>query len=145
MFSSRELLYQVPDSGLDCKETHFGNFSRGSLILAPAADYHEPESIFLNKILEAVHTNLERDCLLVLPPASPWAVLPILKTRKPERVLVFGLSPSAMGLQAEIPKYAPTFFYGTSWLFSDSLQMVAGSAALKSNLWKALQTLFSAP
>lgn len=136
-----QVFYHAPErSLLDFAE---GGFARRVLVVA-AQEVREPVyREFLLKILAAAQLHLEKDLLLaVLPDAEPVALLPALREKHPEHVLVFGFAPAQLGLHLETVLYRPFAFYGTSLLFSESLAVLEPDKIKKSQLWRALQTMF---
>jgi hypothetical protein len=142
MFSPDELIFIAPERS--AVELATGSFVRRIWVLALA----EPNpvnsnKIFLAKVLVAANLNLEKDTLFAEIPASmPIGFSTDLKTKHPERVLVFGLPPAQLGLTIEAQLYKPLAFYGADWLFADALSILEPDKNKKGQLWSALKQMF---
>lgn len=142
MFSPDELIFIAPERiALDFS---VGGFARQVWVLALA----EPLSAaanrdFLAKVLAASNLNLEKDTLFAEIPASESVSFSTdLQRKKPERVLVFGLSPAQLGLTIEVPLYKSISFYGLEWLFADALSVLEPDKNKKGQLWSVLKQMF---
>lgn len=140
MFSPDELIFNAPERSVS--ELSAGQFARRVWVLALA----EPDisnTEFLTKVLAAAQLNLEKDTLFAeIPSYLPLHFSTDLKRKEPEQVLVFGLTPSQLGLKTEFPLYKPTGFYGVTWLFADALSVLEPDKNRKGQLWSALQQMF---
>lgn len=98
---------------------------------------------FLVKILAAAHINMEKDTLMAeIKGSEAVSLLPVLKEKQPEYILVFGLAPSDVCLSIDAPLYKPFAFYGATWLFAEPLSVLEPDKTRKGLLWRALQQLF---
>ena len=141
MFSERDLIFRVPQQSI--LDLARGGFARQVWVLSAEPEGQAEALDFLTKILAAARLNLEKDTLFVrLPAKTQVSILPALKVKHGEYILVFGLSPSDIGLTVDIPMYHPLPFYGTTFLFADALSSLEPDKALKSKLWQALQQMF---
>ena len=142
MFSPDELIFTAPErTALDFSE---GGFARQVWVLALAEPLSDAANRdFLAKVLAASNLNLEKDTLFAEIPASESVSFSTdLQCKKPERVLVFGLSPAQLGLAIETPLYKPISFYSVKWLFADALSALEPDKNKKSQLWSALKQMF---
>ena len=88
--------------------------------------------------------DLHKDVVLwSLQDGTDFPFLAELKKKAPEQVLVFGFSPAELHLRVAMDKYAPVFFYGTLFLFADSLSQLEPDRDRKMKLWHALKALFN--
>lgn len=141
MFSERDLLFQVPEQSILGRAR--GGFAKLVWVLSAGADNTPGGLDFLSKVLTAARLNLEHDTLYVeVPPHTPVSILPALKEKHGEHILVFGLSPAEIGIVADFPRYVPTPFYGSTFLFADALAVLEPDKVLKGKLWQALQQMF---
>ena len=141
MFSERDLLFHVPQQSI--LDLARGGFARQVWVLAAESAGQAEALDFLTKILAAARLNLEKDTLFVRVPGNTQvSILPAIKEKHGEFILVFGLSPSDIGLKADIPMYYPLHFYGSTFLFADALSSLEPDKTLKSKLWLALQQMF---
>ena len=141
MYSEKDLLFSIPEQSILIKAS--GGFAR-RVFVATLSEDSEPGTIdFLEKILTAAGLKLEKDTLFVqLSETETSSILPVLKDKQAESVLVFGISPKQLGIQAQIPLYQNTPFYGANFLWADKLSALQSDKALKAKLWQALQLMF---
>ncbi len=141
MFSEGDLIFRIPEQSI--LEKARGGFKRLIWVLVAERQGQPDSTGFLSKILTATQLNLEKDTLFVeIPTDKPTSVLPALKEKHGEFVLVFGLSPADIGLKANIPAYQPYLFYGSTFLFADALSVLEPDKTLKGKLWQGLQQMF---
>lgn len=141
MFSERDLLFRIPEHSI--LEGARGGFAKQVWVLSGGAPNQPGALDFLSKVLTAARLNLERDTLFVdVSGHAPLSILPALKEKPGEYILVFGLTPAEIGLAAEIPRYIPYPFYGSTFLFADALATLEPDKVLKGKLWQALQQIF---
>lgn len=118
-----------------------GNAAKGIFICSSDMDV-EVES-FLTKILSAVQLDLNGDVLLLKKTIGNGFSFSSLKEHHPiQKVLVFGLAPSNLGIHINSQKYQPLVIGGTTFLFCDELTSIANNQNLKKSLWVALQGMF---
>lgn len=141
MFSEKDLIFCAPEhSVLDFAA---GGFARRVLVVADAGAERPGSRDFLVKILAASRLNLEQDALFAnLPSGERVRLVPVIKQKHAEYILVFGLQASQLGINAEIPLYQPRQFYGATFLFAESLAVLEPDKNRKGKLWQALQQIF---
>lgn len=141
MFLSNDLLFIAAEKSALFEAE--GGFNRGVMVLALKESNAKANRDFLTKVLLAANLNLDQDALLAEIPANePRSLAPDLKERQPKQVLVFGLSPIQLGLSFEVQAYQPQAFYGSTWLFADSLSALESDKTQKTQLWSALKQMF---
>lgn len=141
MYSNQDLLFIVPDASLSEKPE--GNYAQKVLILMLKEPAFADWRGFLEKLLGAAKINLANDTLLVaLQNKEQLSIAPLLKSKQPDQVLVFGIQPDQMGLYLSVEKYQPIFFSNTNFLFADSLSVLEPDKNLKMKMWTAMKTLF---
>lgn len=141
MFSGNDLLYLIPDVSILNRVK--GGFAKQVAIVV----LKETESIeqvnFLKKVLLAAGLNLENDTLLAkLEAGEQLPVLPLVKIKQAECILVFGCTPNQLGLNLECPLYQLVDFYDTRLLFANKISILEPDTGRKRQLWQALQQLF---
>ena len=141
MFSDRDLIFRAPEHSI--LEFAKGGFAQRILIALRAEPEHPGQLEFLNKVLAAARLNLEKDTLWVeIQADEPVSILPAIKEKHAEHILVFGYKPVHLGIAADIPFYQPQTFYGATFLFADALSVLEPDKAKKGLLWQALQQIF---
>lgn len=141
MFSENDKVYQISEKSL--LDISAGGFAkRVQVVICSEPAY--PETLdFLKKILLAAGLDLDRDTgFAQVSETEEISFLPFFKIKQPVSVLVFGLSPKQLGLNAQIPLYQPTPFYGATFLFSEKLSLLEPDKTRKTNLWQALKQVY---
>ena len=141
MFTPRDLLILAPERSV--LEGAAGQFARRIFILALAEPAAPGNRAFLSRILAAAQLDLERDTLYAEAAAADRvSLLPAIKEKQAEFILVFGRTPAQCGLALELPPYQPTAFYQTNLLFADALSALEPDKTRKGQLWLALKQWF---
>lgn len=125
----------------DILEQCRGNNQKGIFLMYSKEELEQVP--FLSKILAAVQLDLATDVLVLAAKSAPRFSLSDLKQHQTfDKVIIFGFSPSQLGLQLQLQPYQLYTISNTQYLFTDSLETIAASTSLKGQLWKALQLLF---
>lgn len=141
MFVNPSVVYRIPEA--DLLHAAQGGFQKQVLVVAAFEAGETGKVAFLEKILAAVGMDLHKDTLFALVrPNERVCLSTFLRDKQPQAVLVFGLAPAHLGLQAEFAHYQPVRFCGASFLWADALATLEPDKALKGRLWTALQTMF---
>lgn len=141
MYSPDDLVFLTPERSF--LQAAKGAFARKVFVLFLQEPDFPGNRDFLIKILAAAQVNLEKDTFWVETVASSApAPAGAFAQKKPDHVLVFGLTPAQVGLKIEAPLYQPMLFYGVNWLFADPLSVLEPDKQRKGLLWKALQQIF---
>ncbi len=141
MFSKNDKVYKIAAKSL--LEIARGGYSKQVFVVVQSEPEHPGNLEFLKKILLAAGLDFEQDTLYAeVQDAEPRAILPVLKINHPDSVLVFGLSPSQIGLNIQVPLYKPLVFCDTTFLFSEKLSAIEPDKTRKTNLWQALRQMF---
>lgn len=142
MFSEKDLLFSVPESSVATPGA--GLYLKKILILIKSEPHFTGSKVFLEKVLSAVQIDLNQDVYWwSLDSTAQFPFLAELKNRAPEQVLVFGFTPADLHLRAEISLYSPVFFYGSMFLFADSLSQLEPDRDRKTRLWHALKAIYT--
>jgi len=143
MLLSNELLFQAAEKSACASAT--GGFARQLMVMALSEPTAAANRDFLAKVLAAANLDLAQDALLAeILTHEPITIAPDLTIQQPKQVLVFGLSPSQLGLSFEVQPYQPLQFYGSTWLFADKLSVLEPDKQKKGQLWAALKQIFLA-
>ncbi|MEO6759284.1 MAG: hypothetical protein ABIO24_07500 [Saprospiraceae bacterium] len=142
MYSPDDKIILAPDQSIF--DLASGDFARQVLIISRS----EPEAAvnnrnFLTKVLSAVQLSLDRDALFVeLPVGQPVSLVMDVRRKKPQAVLVFGISAPQLGLHLHLSPYQPLDFQQMTLLFADALSDLEQDKEKKGLLWTALKTMF---
>ncbi|MFN0014571.1 MAG: hypothetical protein ACKVU2_08490 [Saprospiraceae bacterium] len=141
MYSESDKVYQIVEKSL--LELCTGGFARRVLVVAQTETDYLGNVDFLKKILLAAGLELERDTLFVqMDPTENGRILPAIRERQADKIVVFGTLPAQLGLNIQIPLYQPVDFNGATFLFSEKLSVIESDKTRKTNLWQALRQLF---
>ncbi len=118
-----------------------GDQGRKVWIVIQAAD-NKPENLdLLRRIFTAIKLDLDKDACLIFAPKD--FVLTRISTPPRDKImLVFGLKPLNLGLNLKYNPYRASVLGQVTYLFSESLAVVASRQESKKQLWTALQNLF---
>ena len=101
----------------------------------------EAQIEFLKKVLGAVKLELNQVRVIHIP-NEKWAWRDLVKHFRPQRVLVFGLSPQDLSMNVEHHHYTSLKIQNCALMFVDKLDVIMPSQSLKRTLWTALQAFF---
>lgn len=134
-------LFVAPEMPLS--ELASGGFSKKIVVCAACELDFAQRKDFLAKIFAAAKLDLGKDAFYAeIPGGEPIALMRFAKAKDADFVLVFGLHPAQMGISADLKKYQPTLFLGTTLLFADKLSTLEPDKELKMKLWNALKIMF---
>jgi len=141
MFSENDKIYKAEPKSL--LEIARGEYTKRVLVVMQEEPAYPGNLEFVKKILGAAGLDLEKDTLFAPVVMSESAlVLPALKTKHPDQVLVFGLVPAQLGLNIQASFYKPVSFLGTTFLFAEKLSVIESDKSRKTGLWQALRQIF---
>ncbi len=141
MLLSDELLFLTAEKSALSQAQ--GDFARQLAVIALEEPNPAASRDFLSKVLTAANLNLNTDTLFAeIPVGQSCAIAPDLQEHAPKQVLVFGLSPTQLGLSIDVQAYDPIAFYGCTWLFADRLSVLEPDKVKKGQLWAALKQIF---
>jgi hypothetical protein len=99
---------------------------------------------YLKKIMSAAKLNLLEDCLILR--GSQETKFPSFRdmqhAHKVQQAVFFGIKPSDLGLNLEIPPYQPIVFNKCVFLFVDKISVIEPSKERRAALWACLQKIF---
>ena len=140
-------IFQIPEYDA-FSESCRGENQRKTLILFSSRDDTEELNTFLAKILAAVKLDLQKDILLLpLPEDQQVHLGSIVRKRKIQTVIVFGIPFNRLGIHLASAHYQPVPAGATQWLLAHSLTDIyterqQGGKQKAGALWRALQSLF---
>ena len=136
-----QLIFAVPEADQALKNSRGDN--KKALLVVFEEEDGKAHLAFLEKILKAVHFDLEQDALLLaLNPETAPSFTTLSKRETVTHALLFGVEPTAMGLYFNYQLYQPLKHRTTHFLFSDSLADLDADTSKKGALWAALKSLF---
>ena len=98
--------------------------------------------LFLEKILKAVHIDIDRIDLLNVHGTSNVNFSELLQGKYIHHFFTFGVPFSRINLDILMDRYQPIRFDGITFLMADSLPAIETDVALKKKLWEALKKVF---
>lgn len=129
----------------------YGQGQKGLLVIyAPGETPTETLNGFLNKILQAIKYDLERDAITYYKtPQHPLSLADLVREGAFQHVLLFGITPAQIGLNLDISTYEPTTWEHTHILPADGLEAIyrerqAGGKEKSARLWAMLKQTFLA-
>ncbi len=99
---------------------------------------------YLTKIMSAAKLNLSEDCLILrgsLDTRFP-SFAQMHQANAFKQAVLFGIKPSDLGLNLEIPPYQPVVFNHCTFLFVDKISAIEPSKERRAALWTCLQRMF---
>jgi len=128
-----------------------GQGQKGLLVVyAPGETPSETLSAFLNKILQAIDYDLDRDAITYYKtPQQPLSLSELLREGTFRHVLLFGITPAQVGLNLDASPYEPTTWENVHILSADGLEAIyrerrAGGKEKSARLWAMLKQSFLA-
>ncbi len=113
--------------------------SRSNVLIICSGNLTGEEKIFLGKVLGSVKLNLSDVALVSLENAPAFRQL---KKAGFSKLLLFGVSPSDVGLNIAHSNYRSVDLQGAQILAGESLSALEASETSKALLWKALKKMF---
>lgn len=98
--------------------------------------------LFLEKILKAVHLNLEGTEVYNLQNSEPSEIKAMLQGKLIHHFFTFGVPFSQIHLDIMMDRYQPVRFEGITFMIADALPVIEADKDLKKRLWGALQRIF---
>jgi hypothetical protein len=134
---------RIPDSELDAALLNGGNQKKILIVCQAPDDNLNVDEVFLSKIFESVHVDIQQDAtLLLLPQNKDFSWKSITKAIDFKTLVFFGTDLTKIGLQLAAPSYSPFEFQERLLLATESLNAIAIDKAKKAALWNALKSLF---
>lgn len=96
---------------------------------------------FLQKILQAVGVSITQSLCINITQLS-YSFAKFKQQYTPQYAICFGIAPSDLGLHLQIPLYQTVVLGGTSFLFADSLTLIASDKQKKAALWNTLKVMY---
>jgi hypothetical protein len=94
----------------------------------------------LTNILNACKLGMQDVCLVNISHYTGLGFAGLQQAVKPERCVLFGITPGQLGL-SDIPAYQIVTVNGTTLLLSDELSLIGTDKILKAKLWAGLKQL----
>jgi hypothetical protein len=99
---------------------------------------------YLKKIMSAAKLNLLEDCLILrgsLETKFPNFVS-MQDAHVIQKAVLFGIKPTDIGLNLDMPLYQPVVFNNCTFLFVDKISVIEPSKERRAALWACLQRIF---
>ena len=149
-------IINLKNSFLDYQIFHTPELSEFSAQLAGAnarqvlVGFFDEQSVeredYLKKIMSAAKLNLLEDCLILRGSHETKfpSFIDMQHTHNVQKAVFFGIKPSELGLNLEIPPYQPIVFNNCVFLFVDKISIIEPSKERRAALWACLQKIFLA-
>ena len=113
------------------------------LFLGVGGDYGADLAGFLEKIMAAVHYDVQRDALtFLLTQAAPFSFKALANKYQFQQAVFFGIKPSDAGLKLNALPFQPLQVGSIQYLFCGSLKNIQEEPNAKRQLWEALKLMF---
>lgn len=124
-------------------ERVIGNNARKVLIVFQESEDTAELLDFLQKITTAIKINLAQDTLtLKITAAERYSFIELTKQHQINHIVLFGVSPSVLGLHFDLPLYWVARHQERFFLLADSLELIQKDKTRKAALWSCLQEMF---
>ncbi len=124
----------------------FGQGKQKTLVMLPAGQFDSTtHKALLQKILLSVQVDMEEDVMvLALSSKIPFSLIHLAEKEKFEKIIVFGVPLSQVGLHRQILKYQIVHINQIELIYSDGFLELENdpSRKLKLALWNSLKELF---
>lgn len=125
------------------KDDFKGNNHQKTLIALGSKSQTKGNEQFLQKIITAVKYNLTEDTLIYsFNQEQPIPFAEICQNYDIEKVILFDIELTDLGLHIQLPKYRVTDWNGLQLLNVDSLSKIEQDNRLKGGLWNGLKMMF---
>lgn len=131
--------------------TGTGKGQKGLLVVyEPGETPTETLNAFLNKVVQAIDYDLERDAVTYYKtPQQPLSLAELLRQGTFQHVLLFGIPPAQLGLHLDVEPYESATWENTLILSADGLEAIyrerkAGGKEKSARLWAMLKQTFLA-
>ncbi|MEZ4904572.1 MAG: hypothetical protein R2822_23905 [Spirosomataceae bacterium] len=114
-----------------------------TLILVDESPAMSPgNTIFLEKVLKAVHLNLEGVDILNLAGKKQADFRELLESKKVHHIISFGVPFIQINLEILMNRYAPQQIGGINFLLAEPLEIIQADDKNKRALWNCLKAMF---
>lgn len=135
-------IYPLNDAAEIFAKAEGGN-AKNLLVISGAEEDNEEIKEFAGKILKAAGFTVPTDVLhLKLTETEGFSLTKLLAAAEIKNVIVFGFTPSFLGLNWQLPLYHPFPYDEKGFLFADNLAKIKEDKALKGKLWGSLKQMF---
>jgi len=134
--------YNIPEMDLNQVATIEGNPKSDLLIILKKSQYTSEEQAFLKKVISATKRQLADSLLYSLPDNLIIRCAQIPNFDSYQYILVTGIVPKEISINATLSMYEPKIINNQSFLFTPSLMTISEDKQHKKVLWEALKSLF---
>jgi len=133
-------------SGEKKSELNISGSNQKHLIIVYRAEKSAFDRTFLEKILGAVHYDLEQDTTLIeLKEDQQFSFQDFSKSLTPRHLISFGIAPKELGLNLNSQVYQIRNIANCRFLFANNLSEISKDKNQKAALWGCLQSMFINP
>ena len=112
------------------------------LVKSESAIPNEKQTTFLSAILKALKLELSNVNLICSGSNDFRPYQELTKRLKPNKIILFGISPSEFSLPMHFPLFQIQSFEKIKYLCAPTLEEIESEKSLKMTLWQTLQQLF---
>lgn len=141
--------YKIYDIGEDdneiLKKNAFGDNQKGIIIVySHNAEEFSLQNVkdFLGKIIHAIGFNLENDTRCIPITQETSCSFRSLNEFDAKHLFVFGLTPTQLGIQANVSPYQEIEIQNCKIFFADNLKQLSEDQRKKRQFWMYLKTTF---
>jgi DNA polymerase III psi subunit len=136
-----DAIYKVGNLNEDLKKL-LPNAEQASVLICLLEPISDDLRDFLHKILEAVKLNPKQEVCQLITSKHQLSWVNIEEQLKVDKVILFGMPASKIGLHLRLPAYQPFEWEGKSFLLAHQLKDIQTDPQKKRQLWGALQAMF---
>ena len=134
-------IYDYSLSEISIKENLVEGNIKSDLVVFYSGELKSNQKEFMMKMLGAVKYNIENT--LIISDKSKIIFSQIVKKGKANKIMFFGTTRKAVGLNLNLKRYKIFNIQGIDCLFIDDLDTIQNDTKRKSYLWNLMKTMFN--
>ncbi len=114
-----------------------------TLAVFPESDNQNELTELLHNILRAAKLDIDKEVhSLPITPQADFSFIQMQSKAAFEKALLFGVTPSKLGIHLDLKPYQPLPFQGCIFLLADKLSDIQKDNTKKKALWACLQEIY---
>lgn len=135
-------IFVYPDKEIDHIDSVSSKQIKTLVVYSPQAEADDLNA-FLSSILTAAKLDMSTDVFILKATVEDGFSFIRIKTQFPiEKVILFGIPSSSLGLHLDLKPYRTMTFQNTIFLLADSLEIIKEDVNKKRALWNCLQEIY---